>query len=95
LINHSITPIEVHQKLLHRIQFQTNQSRDWHSKKHKKSYEQLVKVLTHFSIKWTIVKFGDMNQENIDVFDKILKDGINCIDLFQQYHYANGDENSM
>ena len=87
-------PVEVHLKLADRITFQLSQPREWHIKKHTKSFDQLVKVLTHYNLKWTVFKFGDTKQENIDVFDKIMGDGINCLDLFQQYHYTEGGENS-
>jgi len=87
-------PVEVHQKLIDRITFQLKQPREWHIKKHTRGFNQLVKVLTHYNIKWTVVKFGDREQENIDVFNKIMGDGISCLDLFQQYHYVSGGENS-
>jgi len=79
-------PIEVHQTLKARMQFQLAQPREWYIRKHTKSFNQLVKVLEHYKLKWTVVRFGDDEQQNIDVFDNIMGRGIDCIDFYKQYH---------
>jgi hypothetical protein len=83
--------MDVHQVLKERMKFQLSQSRDWYIRKHTKSFNQLVKVLDYYKLKWSVVRFGDDEQQNIDVFDNIMGRGIDCIDFYQQYH-INGAE---
>jgi len=85
-------PIEVHKELVKRMAFQLAQPREWYIRKHSKSYTQLVKVLNHYKLKWTVVRFGDDEIENIEVFDRIMGRGIDCIDFYKQYH-TDGAEN--
>jgi hypothetical protein len=80
---------DIHQELKSRVLFQMNQPREWHIRKHTKSFNQLVKVLNHYKLKWTIVRFGDTEQQNIDVFNGIMGTDIDCIDLFRQYRIGN------
>ena len=84
-------PIEVHRELVKRMTFQLKQTRDWYIRKHHWGYWQLTKVLNYHKLQWSVVRFGDDEQENIDVFDKIMGRGIDCIDLLKQYH-INGAE---
>ncbi len=79
-------PIEVHNELKKRMEFQLAQPREWYVRKHTKSFNQLIKVLEHYKLKWTVVRFGDDEQENIDLFDRIMGRGIDCIDFYKYYH---------
>ena len=91
--NPSDYPLDVHNELKARMEFQLAQSREWYIRKHTKGFNQLIKVLEHYKLKWTVVRFGDDEQQNIDVFDAIMGRGIDCIDLYKQYH-ENFAENS-
>lgn len=84
-------PVEVHRMLKEKLAFQLAQPREWHIRRHTKAYQLLVKVLKHYNLKWTVVRFGDPEKQNIGVFDKIMGTDIDCIDIFNQYR-VNNDE---
>ena len=87
-------PLEVHQELVKRMTFQLVQNRDWYVRKHTKGFNQLVKFMQFHQLNWTVVRFGDIQQENIDVFDKIMGRGIDCIPLFQRYIGTQGENST-
>lgn len=84
-------PIDVHKELLARIAFQSNQPREWHLKKHIKAFNQLIRVLNHYRLKWSVVRFGENKEQNVDVFNKIMGTDIDCKDLFKQYRVDDAE----
>lgn len=85
-------PFEVHLELKKRMEFQLVQPREWYIRKHTRSFNTLTKVLNYYKLKWIVVRFGDDQQHNIDVFDSIMGRGIDCIDLYKQYHIDGAED---
>lgn len=84
-------PLPVHEELVKRMTFQLAQPREWYIRKHTKSFNQLVRFMNYYGLNWTVVRFGDARQENVEVFDNIMGRGIDCIPLFKQYASLDGE----
>lgn len=85
-------PKEVHLKRLQGIQRMKSMSREWHIRRHKRSFSLLTKVLNYHMIPFTVVRFGDRDDINIEAFDTFMGREVDCIPFFKQYSSIDGED---
>jgi hypothetical protein len=83
---------EVHLKRLSDLKFQKNQTIQWHIRRHGLAFQQLVKLLDAKKISWSVMRFGDLDPENIRIFDVIMGNQIDCTRFFHNYRYFEGED---
>ena len=87
-------PVEVHRKRLASIEFQKNQSREWHIRRHQRGFDMLIKLLKYHGLSYSIVRFGDPVVANIEAFDFMGRQ-IDCIPYYQQYTTLDGENSEV
>jgi hypothetical protein len=92
--NSDAYPIEVHNKRLASIAYQKSQPREWRQRRHYLGYKNLIKFMEQQGLTWSIVRFGDVADDNIKAFDFMGRE-IDCISLYQEYSTPEGENSEF
>jgi len=85
-------PKEVHDKLIKRLASQLHKDFEWHVRRHKKSYNLLMKKIKSTGIPYKVIQFGSGRTYKEDPFSEFMKSDINCIDLRSKYLFEDGED---
>ena len=62
-----------------------NKSRNWHLKFHRRSFNLLIQILKFYNIDYKLVRFGQCNKNNEQVFSSFMFDYIDCSYIRKKY----------
>lgn len=84
-------PRPVHELRLRRLALNQHQTANWIMRKHRRSYQVLIGLLAKNQIPYSIMRFGNIDDQQQQAFDAFMPNHIDCTLIFRQYTEATGE----